>query len=213
MIVSFRHRFIFVAIPKTATHALRAALRPHLDTRDWEQCGLFEQRRFPVVALAEIGHGHITCRELYPFLLPDVWESCFRFCIVRDPCERFVSYCRFMNRDNGRMRDDPIGTMKRTLAWAADGQHVLFRPQHEFVTDEDGGLMVNYVGRVEALQMHFDRICETIGLPAAPLDRVNVSGSSAYRDCLDQELTEMVQAHYARDFALFDYPPATSQVA
>ena len=34
MIISHKHRFIFVAVPKTATHAVRKALRPHLG-RDW----------------------------------------------------------------------------------------------------------------------------------------------------------------------------------
>ena len=33
MIISSRHKFIFVAIPKTGTHSVRQALRQHLGTQ------------------------------------------------------------------------------------------------------------------------------------------------------------------------------------
>ena len=206
MIISFRHRFIFAAVPKTATHAVRVALRPHLGTRDWEQCGLFENKKFPVVALAQIGHGHITCQQVRPFLLPALWESFFKFCTVRHPYDRFVSYCYFMNRDNQRMQKDPLGTMKQMIENKRDAQQVLFRPQCEFVFDQEGRLMVDYVSRFEALQTHFDYICQRVRLPRIQLQHINVSGSALCRPCCDRELKEMVQAVYRRDFDSFDYP-------
>ena len=206
MIISFRHRFIFVAIPKTATHALRVALRPHLGPRDWEQCGLFEKKTFPVAALAQIGHGHITCQQVRPFLLPELWESSFRFCTVRNPYDRFVSYCYFMNRENQRMQKDPLGTMKQIIEHKQDAEQVLFRPQCEFVIDEEGRLMVNYVSKFEALQNDFDDIRQRLRLPDIQLQPINVTGSALRRFCYDGELKEMVQTVYRQDFALFDYP-------
>ena len=206
MIISFRHRFIFVAIPKTATHALRVALRPHLGPRDWEQCGLFTRKTFPLAALAQIGHGHMTCQQVRPFLLPDVWEGFFRFCTVRNPYDRFVSYCYFMNRENQRMQKDPLGTMKQIIEDRQDAELVLFRPQCDFVIDEEGRLMVEYLIKFEALQSHFDHICQRLRLPHMPLQHINVTGSARYRPCYDRELKEMVQAVYRQDFELFDYP-------
>ena len=41
MIISGLHKFIFVAIPKTGTHAVRRALRAHMGPEDSEQVGLF----------------------------------------------------------------------------------------------------------------------------------------------------------------------------
>ena len=206
MIISFQHRFIFVAIPKTATHALRVALRPHLGPHDWEQCRLFTRKTFPLAALGQIGHGHMTCQQVRPFLSPDVWESFFRFCTVRNPYDRFVSYCYFMNRENQRMQKDPLGTMKQIIEDRQDAEQVLFRPQCEFVIDEEGRLMVEYLSRFEALQSHFDHICQRLRLPHMALQHINVTGSAWYRPCYDRELKEMVQTVYQRDFALFDYP-------
>ena len=206
MIISFWRRFMFVAIPKTATHAVRVALRPHLGAQDWEQCQLFEHRAFPIPALAQIGHGHITCRQVRPFLSSELWSGLFRFCTVRNPYDRFVSYCCFMNRDNQRMQEDPLGTMKQMIEDPRQAGRVLFRPQSEFVVDEQGRLMVDYVSKVETLQDHHDEISQRLRLPPTQLQHINATASAAYRECYDRDLREMVQAVYHDDFALFDYP-------
>ena len=202
---------MFVAIPKTATHALRGALRPHLGPHDWEQCGLFTRKTFPLPALAHIGHGHLTCLQVRPFLSSDVWEGLFRFCTVRNPYDRFLSYCYFMNRENQRMQKDPLGTMKRIIADRHSAEQVLFRPQCEFVLDEEDRLMVEYLGKFEALQGDFDHICQRLRLPHMPLQHINVTGSALYRSSYDRELKEMVQTVYRQDFALFGYPLELTQ--
>ncbi|MDJ0707500.1 MAG: sulfotransferase family 2 domain-containing protein, partial [Leptolyngbyaceae cyanobacterium MO_188.B28] len=149
MIISFQRKFIFVAIPKTAGHAIRRGLRPALDKNDWEQCGLFERKCFPVKSLASIGHGHITCQQIQPYLLTGMWETYFTFCFVRNPYDRFVSFCFFYNRENSHMQKNPLDLMKRTFQNSQIKQQILFRPQHEFVTDSSGQLIVDYVGRFE----------------------------------------------------------------
>ena len=111
-----------------------------------------------------------------------------------------------MNRDNQRMQKDPLGTMKQIIGDKQHALQVLFRPQCEFVVDDDGRLMVDYVSKFEALQNHFDHICQRLQLPQAELQHINATGSSQYRPAYDQELKEMVQAVYRQDFVLFDYP-------
>ena len=207
MIVSFKHRFIFVAIPKTATHSIRTALRPQLGERDWEQCVLFEKRYFPVEALANIGHGHITCEEVRPFLLPEMWEGFYRFCTVRNPFDRFSSFCHFIHRDTDKMRTDPLGTMKAAIEDGEFVDHVLFRPQNEFVADSDGRLAVDRVMRIESLEEDFGEVCGTLGLKAARLERINSSRPEQHRDLFDEELIEMVAAYFEKDFRMFDYAP------
>ena len=205
MIISFRHKFIFIAIPKTATHAFRNALRPHLAANDWEQCVLFEKRFFPIKPLAEIGHGHITWSEVKPFLLPPMRGNYLKFCTVRNPFERFVSYCRFINRDNEKMKTDAIGTMKRIIADENNHGKILFRPQFEFVTDDDGKLIADFVCRYENLQNDFDTVCGKLNLPTTKVEKINVSGSETNRADFDEELKEMVREFYRKDFEIFRY--------
>ena len=88
MIVSFRHKFIFVAIPKTGTHAVRQALREHLGPEDIEQVGLFVDKRFPMPELAQLEHGHISLQQLRAHLPPEQFDSFFKFAFVRNPFDR-----------------------------------------------------------------------------------------------------------------------------
>lgn len=203
MIVSFARSFLFVAIPKTATQAFRVALRPCLGANDWEQCGLFEKRRFPVEPLARIGNGHITCQEVRPFLVPGLWERLFKFCVVRNPYDRFVSYVYFHQRADPALARDPLGTLKRALTDTAPNRWTM--PQARYVTDADGRVLVDHVARFETLQAHFDVICGRLGLPVSNLPVVNMGHPPAYATCYDAELREMVREAYADDFRLFDY--------
>lgn len=206
MIVSHAQKFLFVAIPKTATHTIRRALRPQLHQYDWEQCRLFEHKAFPLEPITQLGHGHISCVQIKPFLPAGIWEQYWKFCFVRNPYDRFVSSCYFFHRHEIQlMETDPLGTMRHSLSDPETQQHFLFRPQYEFICDQAGQLMVDYVGRYETLQSHFDTICQRLQLPSIPLSVTNESVRKPASACYDQELQDMVADFYAKDFALFGY--------
>jgi hypothetical protein len=204
MIISALHKFIFVAIPKTGTHSVRRALREHMGAQDLEQVGLFVQSKFPIPQLAEIGHGHLSLAQVRPYLRPDEWASMFKFAFVRNPFDRFVSYCAFMTRDRDIFERDPRQVMRHFLDKPPSG-HILFQPQHSFVSDASGELLTDYVGRVEEMQSSYDEIARRIGIPTAPLEKINASKRRDYRDYYDQPLIDGVAKLYARDLEHFGY--------
>jgi hypothetical protein len=204
MIISFRHKFVFTAVPKTGTHAVRRALREHLGPDDLEQVRLFVEKTFPIPELARIQHGHVTLQELQPHLPPEQFDRFFKFAFVRNPFDRFVSYCSFVTRNKGEFLDAPQRVMTYFAAnppW----QHILFRPQHSFVTGADGALLADHVGRVETMQESYDEIAQRIGIPTAVLEKVNATKRRDYRDYYTPPLIEAVAALYARDLELFGY--------
>ena len=204
MIVSALHKFIFVAIPKTGTHSVRRALREHRGPSDIEQVGLFVQKKFPIPELARLQHGHLSLAQVRPYLRPEEFDTFFKFAFVRNPFDRFVSYCAFMTRAQGDFERDPQMVMRHMIdnpPW----QHVLFQPQHSFVTGADGQLLTDYVGRVEDMQKSYDEAAARIGIPTAALERVNPSNRRNYRDYYDEALVEGVTRLYARDLELFGY--------
>lgn len=204
MIISTLHKFVFVAIPKTGTHAVRQALREHMGPQDMEQVGLFVQRSLPIPALAQIGHGHITLEELRPHVKAEAWASFFKFAFVRNPFDRFVSYCAFITRDGDEFENDPQTVMRDVLAQPPN-DHILFHPQHSFVTDRSGALLADYVGRVEEMQKSYDEISARVGIPTSRLEKVNVTKRRNYREYFDDKLIEGVAKLYARDLELFGY--------
>jgi len=204
MIISAVHKFIFVAIPKTGTHSVRQALRQHLGPDDLEQVGLFVQKKFPIPELAKLGHGHLSLQQVQPFFRPGELDSMFKFAFVRNPFDRFISYCAFMTREGGQFEQNPHGVMRHFIdnpQW----EHVLFQPQHTFVTGADGQLLTDYLGRVEEMQDSYDEAAKRIGIPSRPLERVNASSRRDYRDYYDRALIDGVAKLYARDLEYFGY--------
>jgi len=204
VIISPNHKYVFVAVPKTGTHAVRQALRPHMGAGDMEQVGLFVKRQFPIPDLAKVGHGHISLEQLRKFMDPAKFAEYFKFAFVRNPFDRFISYCSFITRERGGFKTDPQKVMRRVLA-NPPSEHVLFWPQNTFLVDGEGKLLTDYVGRVETMQQSFEFIASKIGVPVVQLDKVNATERSAYRDYYNQELIDGVAKLYADDLRLFEY--------
>ncbi len=205
MIVSHRHRFVFAAVPKTGTHAVRQALREQLGDEDVEQVGLFVNKRFPWEDLAAIRHGHLSLQQVRPYLGEEAFAGYFKFAFVRNPFDRFVSYCAFMLRGGDDFQRRPRDVMRHFLFVQPPEQHILFQPQAALLTDDDGRLLADTVGRVEDMQASYDTLCARIGIASRPLDRVNETHHRDYRDYYDQTLIDGVAARYAQDLELFGY--------
>ncbi|WKL58944.1 sulfotransferase family 2 domain-containing protein [Asticcacaulis sp. ZE23SCel15] len=206
MIISHRHRFIFAAVPKTGTHSVRQALRAHMGDDDVEQAGLFVNKRFPWQELAAIRHGHLSLLQVRPYLGDEAFDSYFKFAFVRNPFDRFVSYCAFMLRDGDVFQQRPRDVMRHFLFIAPPEVHILFQPQASLLVGADGQtLLADAVGRVENMQPDYEAICARIGIAACPLERVNGSRHEDYRRYYDQALIDGVAARYAQDLELFGY--------
>lgn len=206
MIISHHHRFIFAAVPKTGTHSVRQALREHMSDEDIEQAGLFVNKRFPWQDLAAIRHGHLSLQQVRPFLGADAFDSYFKFAFVRNPFDRFVSYCAFMLREGDVFQQRPRDVMRHFLFVEPPEQHILFQPQSTLLVGNDGRtLLTDRIGRVEDMQSSYEAICKDIGITARQLDRVNQSKRNDYRDYYDQSLMDAVAKRYALDIELFGY--------
>jgi hypothetical protein len=205
MIISHRHRFIFTAIPKTGTHSVRQALREHLGPDDQEQVGLFLQKRLPFEELAALRHGHISLSQVRPFLGEDAFAGYFKFAFVRNPFDRFVSYCAFMTREDGAFERNPREVMRFFLFKDRPLDHLLFQPQYPFIADQEGRLLTDAVGRVEEMQSSYDAICRRLAIASAALEKINSTRRKDYRGYYDQALIDGVAALYARDLELFGY--------
>lgn len=205
MIISHAHKYIFFAMPKTATHSIREALREHLGTGDWEQQVLYGKSALPIPQLAAINHGHISVQQLKPHLPEETWNEYFKFSFVRDPYDRFVSTYFFLTRKQQFLVQDKTSHMKEIFRSPDYRSLVLVVPQHRLIAMQDGTIGLDYVARFEDIQRSYEHICSQIGIPPKKLILKNSSEHKPFSDYYDGELREMVNDFYRTDFEILGY--------
>lgn len=207
MIFSGSRRFVFFAVPKTGTHAIREAMRPHLSESDWEQQLRFGKQLSPLPEIAVVNHGHVSYQQLCSALGNTAMSEFFRFAFVRHPFDRFVSVCAFLARTDSSYEQNPTDWMKRALLRPQFCKRVLVMPQHALLSDETGKVALDFIGRYESLQADFDAVCDRLALPKATLPHRNRSEHDAYQNLLDNELADALWQRYEKDFVAFNYSP------
>jgi hypothetical protein len=83
-------------------------------------------------------------------------------------------------------------------------EEVHLRPQSSFVSEGDGRLVVDYVGKFEQLEESFGEICARLGI-STTLPRVNPSPHPDFRGCYTRQMWEQVKTIYWRDVKMFGY--------
>ena len=205
MIFSSSKNFIFFAVPKTGTHAVREALRPALGENDWEQQMLTGRMLSPLPAIASIGHGHISYRQLCEAVQPDVVGSYFTFAIVRHPIERFMSVCAFLARTDPSYDQDPLRWCRTAFEQDRFRQRVLVRPQTELLVNATGELAIDFIGRYENLQTDLNSVLSRLDLPAVTLQSRNVTQNEKPILERDPSFVEELEQFYADDFRLLNF--------
>jgi len=224
-------RAIFIHIPKCAgismTDGLSKAL-PAGEQAEWLGAGLWDQlashpdgarllKEFrslnPLSPLATYEQPHVAGRILRELLPKSTWNDYFKFAFVRNPWDRAVSKYAYTQ---ARLAED------HTLGNQFDEAYLMQRcPRFEdwvrllpvlspggcsgFITDADGELIVDYVGRFENAKSDFAHVCKTLGIDI-PLGCLNGSlRRPDYRSYYQPETRDIVARLFAEDIARFGY--------
>lgn len=149
------------------------------------------------------------------------WDEAFTFALVRHPYSRLTSFHKYRTRYNQTgLRDErPLDLntwIRRTLVDRDPAYYRparMFAPCFDWVSDESGRIIVDYVARIETIDAEWQVIQERTGL-AVPLPVRNVSagvdqpyGAQSGREGLDLESRRIIQDRFRKDFEEFDYEP------
>lgn len=153
---------------------------------------------------------HRTALELRALVGPERWAECFTFAFVRNPWDRVASHYAFrVKTDQTGLGDAHLGFNEWVVrAYGARDpryydQPKMFMPQTDWITDDAGSMLVDYVGRFESLREDFDEVCRILGREASlphlkGSPRRNLAG---YTD----RAKEVVRSRFAPDIDRFEY--------
>lgn len=133
----------------------------------------------------------------------------FRFTIVRNPWDRMVSnffyFCRAEQRPLRRqqfawLHDAPVADFREFVAIAGRRANHHWQPQDLYVPET-----VDFVGRMEHLEVAVARICAAAGLPMKPVYLLNTTDHGHYSAYYDHVSRALVAERYRRDIERFGY--------
>ena len=149
-------------------------------------------------------HGHIKARELARVLPKDMFEHFFKFAFVRNPWDWQVSLYHFALGSNTHFQHQLIKSMRNFdeyIEWRVSKDRKL---QKDFVTDENGNLIMDFIGRYERLEEDFEHICKVLSITTA-LPHLNKSLRGDYRRYYNPRTRGLVAKYFKEDIELFGY--------
>lgn len=202
MIVNYQKGFLFIHIQKTAGTSIKENLLQEEGT---------EYLHYPHTMIRD---ANLTARQ----------QQLFKFAFVRNPWDRLYSwysmivnigpektFYNYIHRNccnfsgfldlTGVIVDDPYEFFNTNVP---NVKSIAFN-QLDYLTDNDGKLNVDFIGRFENLQEDYNFVCKTLNLKNVPLRRLNRSTNSDYRKFYSSKDAEKVYKLYQRDVEYFGY--------
>ena len=204
---------IFIHVPKTGGVSIDRYLHDHYDLGGFS--------------------GHHPAK-LIRATDPEKFSSYFKFAFVRNPWDRLVSAFYFLSQ-GGYSKIDKVIIEKYIAKYAGNFSHFVrdlpdnlhfvqapelsgeffadglpfdtshFIEQVYWVCDNNGALLVDYLGRFESLASDFQILCGRLGTKEVGLAPSNSSNHAHYRSCYTDETAAIVGQLYKQDIETFAY--------
>ena len=233
--ISHLDKCLFVHIPKAAGQSIESVFVSRQGL-SWQQRGalLLKPNQDPANGPPRL--AHLTAAEYVRLghMSEQQFGEYFKFSFVRNPWARMVSEFKYRQglgeqAYQGKFKDFlfkrfPLPSADN-YALAKDGyRHVL--PQWQFLYDEKGEQLVDFIGKFENLQGDFNRVCQRLQIPEQTLPHNNRNLATGLRQRLlqkvrqqlpmlankrhysayyDNESQALIGRLYEKDIALFDY--------
>lgn len=242
VLVSHKHKFIYLKTRKTAGTSVEVFFEPFCRPSK-------EQKIETDTIISEIGivgkrgpssiekegwTGHIPAYLVQEKLGQSIWDSYFKFCVIRNPWDRMVSAYWFKNRKKKTIPDFKpwlldwyFGSFPKTnlpdwiksfpyqtsyKTWLKNSPFVPQEPNtgERNIYTIDNKLALDYYIRFENLSGGIEEVCQKLSLPC-DLERLGNHNSSSrknkrhYTEYYDQETTEIVSKAFAQDIKDFSY--------
>ena len=184
--ISHKHKFIFVHIPKTGGGSIDDILS--LDDAEY----FTEMKRY-----------HWTAKN-WNCNFPNEWDFYFKFTFVRNPWDLRVSSYHYGLKQPGRHGRNARNKTFEQYIRTYTPYHKAFRGKHQShflgnVSEFD------FIGRFENLQDDFDIVCDKIEIPMRKLPHIHKTDHTPYWDYYTDETRELIAKLYAKDIETFGY--------
>ncbi|WP_159017637.1 sulfotransferase family 2 domain-containing protein [Cognatiluteimonas profundi] len=213
--ISHHDQCVFVHVPKCAGQSIESFFIKRVGL-SWEQRAPLLLRPNHNPELGPPRLAHLKAREYVEkkWLTQQQFDTYYRFAFVRNPWDRTASFYR-----TGYDRVCSFSRFVRfQLPRLMERKPWFFGPQADYLHDDDGRLLVDFVGRYERLAADFGQVCKQLDIPDATLPHANDSNHGIgriarwlrrrprpYTDMYDSRSRTAIARLYGDDVDAFKY--------
>ena len=210
-VTGLKRDVLFFWVPKCAGTSVYSTLLKHgCPAELW----LDPTRRFANRGISTFGHVSIPKLVEAQVIKRRYLENAFKFGFVRNPFDRVVSLYFYLQKTNclevpetmsfaafcrqiDRQEFPPVGLYNRLGLNQCN-------PMVDWLLDQDGRMLVDFVGRHETVAGDFEKICRVIGIQAQ-IPHENKTAHRPYREYYATEARAIVERVYRQDLDTFGY--------
>jgi len=140
------------------------------------------------------------------------WKKRFSFAIIRNPWDKVVSQYKYRTLINDtQLRNTPIAFNEWVKRVFLDNdpiyydEPIMFMPQLNWVVDENGKIIVDFIGRFENLDNDWSIICEKLNKPNLKLPHVKKTEKKDFRSYYNDQSIDIIAQFFRRDIDEFGY--------
>ena len=198
MLVSDSRKLVFVHIQKTGGVTVNNLLREHIP----DMHSILARHEFASRGVDEL----------------DTWDEYFKFAFVRNPWDRLVSWYVMVTtvqrpgNELGRYVHDKSSTFEEFIHNCTDEIEIrkgvcysFTYNQLDYVTDEEGNLLVDFIGRLESFDEDVREVFRRIGVDLDKISRDNRSDHRHYSTYYTPETEMIIRDRFKRDIEYFGY--------
>ena len=205
MLLSYDHRFIFIHNYRVAGTSIRKSLEKYVKRpllrRIFKEMGVgnnlshHKWKTFP---------AHIKASDLRKRLPAEIYDSFYKFAFVRNPWDWQVSLYHYMCQNKNHHQHEIVKKLSfcEYVDWRVNYD---IKYQKDFIFDDNGIQLVDYVGKIESLQADFNNICDRIKVPKTILSIRNQSIHQHYKKYYSEDSKHKIETAFKEDIELFGY--------
>jgi len=197
---------------------MSAALDKYSDESLFQTSEEYEQNR---AALESKILGSFTTDQHTPLrayrknLHPNFYKNCFKFCVVRNPWERMISYYHWKKQKQSGMPNDEFNESAfKLLVQNQPGMETYLVDRKMYLNKALGVLInpfdmspIDYYLKYENLEEDFAKLITKLGIhhEGANLNRIGKTHRKHYRHYYSEEMAEFVAKRFKNEIEYFGY--------
>ena len=162
----------------------------------------------------ELPKIHDTAQERIAKLGQARWDAMLTFTLVRHPYEKVISHYKYRIKTNQTKMGQEPPDLNRwiALSYGEKDPHyydkpLMFAPCMEWITDAQGHVLVDHILKLEEIDTAWLAFCRGHLGRDVPLGQHNKTNSEDLSAQFDARTKDILDVHFAVDFAQLGYSP------